>query len=139
MYTLNANDLKLGGVTAIESALRDEPEVAISVRGERRFVVMRVEQYQHLRECELEAAWLAAQADRVAGRTRAMTAVQHMADMERRLWVSATALSAHQERTDYRPATGAPKDATARKPAARSKSAGSGAPRTKAKPKARQA
>ena len=46
MNALNANDLKIGGVTAIETALQNEPEVAISVRGERRFVVMSTAQYE---------------------------------------------------------------------------------------------
>ena len=92
MNALNANDLKIGGVTAIETALQNEPEVAISVRGERRFVVMSTAQYEHLRECELEAAWLTSQADRAAGRVRSMTAAQHIADMQKQLQKPAGAL-----------------------------------------------
>ena len=101
MNILNANDLKVGGVTAIEAALQDETEVSISVRGERRFVVMGVEQYQHLRECELEAAWLAAQADRVAGRARNISAAQHKVELENRLKKPAAVLTAQQARTRY--------------------------------------
>ena len=82
---LNANDLKVGGVTAIEAALSLAPEAVISVRGDRRYVVMRAEQYDYLRECELESAWLATQADRASGNARTMTAAEHIVDMERRL------------------------------------------------------
>ena len=101
MNTLNANDLKVGGVTAIEAALEGEREVSISVRGERRFVVMGVEQYQYLRECELEAAWLATQADRVEGRARNMSAAQHKAELEKRLKKPAAAMTAQLERARY--------------------------------------
>ena len=101
MNTLNANDLKLGGVTAIEVALQNETEVAISVRGERRFVVMSTAQYEHLRECELEAAWLTSQADRAAGRVRSMTAAQHIAEMQKHLQKPASTLTAQQERKAY--------------------------------------
>ena len=101
MNILNANDLKVGGVTAIETALEDAPEVSISVRGKRRFVVMGIEQYQHLRECELEAAWLATQADRLAGRARNISAAQHKIDLESRLKKPALALTAQQQRARY--------------------------------------
>ena len=101
MYILNANDLKVGGVKAIEAALEAAQEVSITVRGEHRFVVMGVEQYQHLRECELEAAWLATQADRVAGRARNISAVQHKVELENRLKKPAAALTAQQERARY--------------------------------------
>ena len=101
MNILNANDLKVRGVTAIEAALENAQEVSISVRGERRFVVMGLEQYQHLRECELEAAWLATQADRVAGRVRNISAAQHKVELENRLKNPAAALTAQQERTRY--------------------------------------
>lgn len=101
MNTINANDLKVGGVTAIETALQSEPEVAISVRGERRFVVMSTAQYEHLRECELEAAWLTSQADRAAGRVRSMTAAQHIADMQKQLLKPAGTSAVQQERNAY--------------------------------------
>jgi len=69
-HQLNADDLKVGGVTAIEAALSNSPEAFISVRGDRRYVVMRAEQYEYLRECEIEAAWLTTQADRASGRVK---------------------------------------------------------------------
>ena len=56
MTTLTANELKTRGVSALVSALREEPEAVITVRGKDRFVVMDVSAYSRLRECELEAA-----------------------------------------------------------------------------------
>ena len=144
MNTLNANDLKVGGVTAIESALQDEPEVAITVRGERRFVVMALAQYEHLRECELEAAWLSTQADRATGQAHTMTAAQHIADMGKRLTSSVAALSAQQVRVGHavakaaqpvakqtRKATKAPKTASATKPTIKPKLSRSKTARTR--------
>ncbi len=107
MNTLNANDLKIGGVTAIEAALDLTPEAVISVRGDRRYVVMRAAQYDYLRECELEAAWLATQADRASaagGRAQTMTAAEHIADMQRRLQTTSattTAPTMQQTRAVY--------------------------------------
>ncbi len=101
MNTINANDLKVGGVTAIETALQGETEAAIAVRGERRFMVMSTAQYEHLRECELEAAWLKSQADRAAGRVRKMTAAQHIAEMQKHLQKPASALTVQQEHAGY--------------------------------------
>lgn len=56
MKTIAANDLKTRGVTSIEQALADDAEAFISVRGQDRYVVMKCEEYNRLRICELEAA-----------------------------------------------------------------------------------
>ena len=44
-------------------------EAIISVRGKHRFVVVSIEQYNHLRECELEAALAETERDIAAGNT----------------------------------------------------------------------
>ena len=67
MSNLTANDLKVKGISAIELALAEHPEAIISVRGKDRFVVMEVEQYHYLRECELDAALSETRADIAAG------------------------------------------------------------------------
>jgi PHD/YefM family antitoxin component YafN of YafNO toxin-antitoxin module len=66
------------GIAAIESALADQREATISVRGKDRFVVMDLAQYHHLRECELEAALLQSRADLAAGRAVEESAEDHM-------------------------------------------------------------
>lgn len=68
MSTLTANELKTGGVTAIEAALERQTEAIVSVRGKERFVVMEIAHYHYLRECELEAALAQTRADMAAGR-----------------------------------------------------------------------
>ena len=68
MSQLSANELKVKGVSAIEAMLANQPEVIISVRGKDRFVVMDIEHYHYLRECELEAALSQSRADLAEGR-----------------------------------------------------------------------
>ncbi len=69
MSHLTANDLKIKGVAAIEAVLANRLEAIVSVRGKDRFVVMEIEQYHYLRECELEAALAETRADIAAGRS----------------------------------------------------------------------
>ncbi len=64
---ITANELKTKGVSAIESHLKDENELVITVRGKDSYVVMNMEHYNYLRECELEAAVHQARADVEAG------------------------------------------------------------------------
>ena len=78
MSTISANDLKTKGVKAIEEALATQPEVAVSVRGQVRYIVMSEEQYQYLRECEIEAALAESKADLDAGRYVKETVAQHI-------------------------------------------------------------
>ena len=56
MKTIAANELKTRGVSSIETALEEDAEAFISVRGKERYVVMDKEEYNRLRVCELEAA-----------------------------------------------------------------------------------
>ena len=83
MGSISANDLKTKGVSAIEEALKDRDNVAITVRGKSRFVVMDLDQYQHLREQEILAAWHQARADAASGCARPLSAKQHIAEIER--------------------------------------------------------
>jgi len=78
MSNLTANDLKTKGISAIEAALAERPEVIVSVRGKDRFVVMEIEQYHYLRECELETALAETRADIAAGRFVKETAAAHV-------------------------------------------------------------
>ena len=49
---ITANELKTGGVSAIEKVISEDSEAIITVRGKNRYVVMDIEKYNHLRECE---------------------------------------------------------------------------------------
>ncbi|MDE2259855.1 MAG: type II toxin-antitoxin system Phd/YefM family antitoxin [Betaproteobacteria bacterium] len=78
MSVISANELKTRGVKAIEEALVGQPEVSLTVRGRVKYVVMSSEQYQHLRECELEAALAESRADIEAGRFVKETVAKHI-------------------------------------------------------------
>jgi PHD/YefM family antitoxin component YafN of YafNO toxin-antitoxin module len=53
---VTANELKTKGVARIDEITSKGDEAIISVRGKQRYVVLTVEHYNYLRECELEAA-----------------------------------------------------------------------------------
>ncbi len=82
MTVLTANDLKTKGISDIERALQDAQEVVISVRGKPRYVVMDLEHYEYLRECEIAAAWAQTREDLAAGRYRREGADAHMARIQ---------------------------------------------------------
>ena len=66
---LTANELKTKGVSRLEEVTSAGEEAIISVRGKHRFVVVSIEQYNHLRECELEAAIAETERDLANGNT----------------------------------------------------------------------
>ena len=85
MLAIAANDLKTRGIAAIEACLAQQNEAVISVRGKQRYVVMPLEHYNFLRECELDAAVAQSRADIAAGRFRVQTAQEHFAEIEAEL------------------------------------------------------
>ncbi|MBK5941836.1 hypothetical protein [Halochromatium roseum] len=78
MANLNANDLKIRGVTAIAEALSEQTEALVAVRGRPTYVVMTLDHYQHLRECELDVALAETRADLAAGRVIRESAEAHL-------------------------------------------------------------
>ena len=78
MSSISANDLKTSGVSAIEAALAHDSEALISVRGKTRYVVMPIEQFHYLRECELEAALAQSKEDLAQGRFTASSPEDHL-------------------------------------------------------------
>ncbi len=78
MPNISANDLKTKGVSVIETTLATQPEAVISVRGKERFVVMSMDHYHYLRECELEAALAQTRADLAEGRFVKGSAEDHL-------------------------------------------------------------
>lgn len=78
MSSISANELKTRGVAAIEAALTQDSEAIISVRGKPRYVVMPIEHFHYLRECELEAALAQSNSDIAAGRFEVSTPEEHL-------------------------------------------------------------
>ncbi len=54
--TITANDLKTKGISILNEETSTGDEVIITVRGKNKYVVLPIEKYNYLRECELEAA-----------------------------------------------------------------------------------
>ena len=79
METITANELKTKGIASIRGCLAGEQEAAITVRGKKQYVVMEMAHYQYLRECELEAALLEAQADLKANNFIIESVTDHLA------------------------------------------------------------
>lgn len=82
MNNITANDLKTKGISVIQSALDQQTEAVISVRGKQCFVVMDVAHYQYLRECELSTAIIESKADMEAGRYIEESAEAHLTRLE---------------------------------------------------------
>lgn len=82
MPVLTANEIKKRGVACIAESLTHSPEAAISVRGKNAYVVMSMEQYQHLRECELEAALFEARRDREGDRIVHQSVAEHIKSLQ---------------------------------------------------------
>lgn len=53
---ITANELKTKGVSVIEEVTAQNAEAIITVRGKNKYVVLSIEDYNQLREYELEAA-----------------------------------------------------------------------------------
>lgn len=79
---ITANELKTQGVSVIQAELEHQTEAVISVRGKQRFVVVDIEHYNYLRECELSAAIIESEADIKAGRFNEESAEAHLARLE---------------------------------------------------------
>jgi PHD/YefM family antitoxin component YafN of YafNO toxin-antitoxin module len=67
MNTITANQLKTKGVSVIQNNLLNNKELVITVRGKEKFVVMDMNHYNYLRECELDAALNQAKTDYESG------------------------------------------------------------------------
>jgi len=79
---ITANDIKTRGVKAIEAKLEHADRVGITVRGKVKYVVMSVEEYDEVREKELDLALLETNRSIKDGDYTIETADEHI----KRLW-----------------------------------------------------
>ncbi len=75
---VTANDLKTRGVSAFNDASSEGKEVFISVRGKNRYVIIPVEKYNYLRECELDAAIIETRNDIKTGKYHKESVEKHI-------------------------------------------------------------
>ncbi|MBL0110291.1 MAG: hypothetical protein IPP42_05245 [Saprospiraceae bacterium] len=79
---ITANELKIKGIKAIEASLKDHQEVGITVRGKIKYVVMTLEQYEYMRQIELDHAYQEVMQDFEKGIYVIETAEEHIS----RVW-----------------------------------------------------
>jgi prevent-host-death family protein len=75
---ITANDLKVKGISAIEELVSDNYGVVITVRGIEKYVILPIEEYNQLREFELEAAIQESKKEIEEGRYFTGTIEEHM-------------------------------------------------------------
>lgn len=74
---VTANDLKLKGISYLDGLAKKYREVFISVRGKNRMVVLSIEEYERLKEADLEMAVREAEADYNKGKFIIESAEKH--------------------------------------------------------------
>jgi len=79
---ISANDLKVKGVSILDSMLNTLDEVLISVRGKNKYVVVDMERYEYLRECELEQAIRETKEDMKNGNYDTKSVEEHIQELE---------------------------------------------------------
>lgn len=75
---ITANELKVKGVSILEQMTSDQNEAIITVRGKSKYVVLTIEEYNHLRDCELEAALVESRKDIKAGNFHSDSIDEHL-------------------------------------------------------------
>ncbi len=78
LNSITANDLKVKGVSILDQAISASNEAIITVRGKSKYVVLSMDEYNRLRECELEAALMEARKDQEEGKYHTGTVEDHM-------------------------------------------------------------
>ncbi len=84
---ITANDLKTKGVAAIAANLNEREEVSITVRGKVKYIAMTVDQYDRLRESELDMTLLEVKSDIERGNYHT-SLEEHFSDLDRALKVA---------------------------------------------------
>jgi len=75
---ITANDLKIKGVSILEQMTADQNEAIITVRGKSKYVVLTIDEYNYLRECELEAALVESRNDLLNGNFHSDSIEEHL-------------------------------------------------------------
>ncbi|MES0488897.1 MAG: hypothetical protein ABUK01_02830 [Leptospirales bacterium] len=75
---ITANELKTKGISAINNATSDDNEAIITERGKNKYVVIAIEHYNYLRECELESALHESKQDYKSGKYVKESVAKHL-------------------------------------------------------------
>ena len=80
---ITADELKTQGVSVLDRVTSDGSEALISVKGKPRYVILSMATYNHLRECELEAALIETKRDLLDGKVIKESVEKHLKRMKR--------------------------------------------------------
>lgn len=75
---ISANDLKVKGVSLLDSVMDENQSAIITVRGVEKYVVLKISDYNKIRELELDLAIQESKADIEAGRFHDDGIEEHM-------------------------------------------------------------
>lgn len=78
---VTAQELKIRGMSALSEKTKKFHETFITIRGEKSFAVLTMDQYNYLRECELEAALRESEADVAHGKFHIKSVKNHIKDI----------------------------------------------------------
>lgn len=68
IHSITANELKTKGISVLDKENAEESEIIVTIRGKSKYIILPIEKYNYLRECELEAALLETKRDIKAGK-----------------------------------------------------------------------
>ncbi len=77
MFIVTANDIKTKGISFIYKFLKKNEAVFVTARGKNKYVILSIEEYQRLKQLELEMAIAQAEEDYKEGRYISETAEEH--------------------------------------------------------------
>jgi hypothetical protein len=75
---ITANDLKVKGVSAIETFAKKGLETIVTVRGEEKYIILTKNEFNRLRECELTAALAESEQDLKNGKYHEDSVEDHL-------------------------------------------------------------
>jgi bifunctional DNA-binding transcriptional regulator/antitoxin component of YhaV-PrlF toxin-antitoxin module len=78
---VNANEVKLKGVSLFESLLKKFDELIINVRGKEKYVVLDIERYKEFRMNELDIAYMKTMQDIEDKKYKVQSAKEHTQEL----------------------------------------------------------
>ncbi|MBN2767519.1 MAG: prevent-host-death protein [Campylobacterales bacterium] len=78
---INANEVKLKGVSLFESLLKKFDELIINVRGKEKYVVLDIERYKEFRMNELDIAYMKTMQDIEDKKYKVQSAKEHTQEL----------------------------------------------------------
>ena len=74
---ISANTIKTKGISFINKFIKNKDKVIVSVRGKRKYVILPIEEYEHIRDLEIEQAIKQAEDDYNNNKYIAESAEEH--------------------------------------------------------------